>query len=202
MKVEFPRMGFVWNFLSGWEMVIMKRLLRTMLLTAIIALLLSAFALANPYPPTLYEGDLVLVDGGMGVGRYADTTSVVIYKYAPPDYQIAINVVSVTFSEEYWQEHETYVGGPYTIGASNSMAFRYNWITKTISYQRNGKWFDWDINRDHSHAEGEPLIPNTAEVAFATAYNMRFFDKKMGYSPAFGRERRVISESLYDALNM
>lgn len=180
----------------------MRSMLRTIFLTALMSVLLSAIALSNPYPATLQGGDLVLVDGGMGVGRYADTTSVVVSKYAPPEYQIAINVVSVTFSEEFWQEHETYVGGQYTIGASYSMAFRYNWIMKTISYQRDGKWFEWDINRDHSHAGGEPLIPYTAEVAFATAYNMRFFDKKMGYSPTLKCERRVISESLYDALGL
>ena len=48
-------------------------------------LLLSAVAFANPYPTTLDNGNLVLVDGGMGVGRYAARSSVAVEQYAPPD---------------------------------------------------------------------------------------------------------------------
>ncbi len=180
----------------------MKSMFRASFLTVIMLVIFSAAAFADPYPSTLSDGDLVLVDGGMGVGRYADMTSVAVSNYAPPEYQIAINVVSVTFSEDYWRENDTYVGGPYTIGPSDTMVFRYNWDMKTVSYQRSGRWSEWDINRDYSHADGDPMIPNTAEAAFVAAYNMRFFDKKMGYSPALKCERRVISESLYEALGI
>ncbi|MBR6305355.1 MAG: hypothetical protein IKR38_01060, partial [Bacteroidales bacterium] len=66
-------------------------------------MLLSAVTFANPYPATLDNGNLVLVDGGMGVGRYADRSSAAVERYEPPNYQIAISVVSVTFSEDYWR---------------------------------------------------------------------------------------------------
>ena len=89
-------------------------------------LLLSAIAFANPYPTTLDNGNLVLVDGGMGVGRYAARSSVAVEQYAPPNYQIAISLVSVTFSDEYWRQHDTYVGGPYRMGESFLLRFRYN----------------------------------------------------------------------------
>ena len=36
----------------------------------------SAVAFADPYPATLDNGNWVLVDGGMGVGKYADRSSV------------------------------------------------------------------------------------------------------------------------------
>ena len=172
----------------------------TMLTVAI--LLLSAVAFANPYPATLDNGNLVLVDGGMGVGRYADRSSVAVEQYAPPNYQIAISLVSVTFSDEYWRQHDTYVGGPYKMGESFLLRFRYNWNRKSVAYVRGNNWQDWDINRDYSHAEGEPLIPNAAEVAFVSAYNMRFFGNKTVYSPVLKQQRRVIDESLYRALGI
>lgn len=121
---------------------------------------------------------------------------------APPDYQIAINVVSVTFSDDYWRQHETYVGGPYTLGDVFTLRFQYDWDRKSIAYPFGQQWKDWDINRDYSHAEGDPLIPNTAEVAFVSAYNMKFFGDKNGYSPVLKRERRIIEKSLYFALGI
>lgn len=167
----------------------------------VLVLAMVATALAN-YPGTLDSGNLVLVDGGMGVGYYADRSSVQAEQYAPPRYQLAINVVSVTFSEEYWRSHETYIGGPYTIGDSFTFKFRYNWDRKVISYQRGETWLDWDVNHDYCHAEGDPMIPCAAEVAFVSAYNMRFFDDKMGYSPVLKKYRRVIDEQLYSRLGI
>ena len=179
----------------------LRTMMKTVVLVCLAMLLLSAAVFAN-YPATLDNGNLVLVDGGMGVGRYADRTSVVVERYAPPDYQIAINVVSVTFSDDYWRQHETYVGGPYTLGDVFTLRFRYDWDRKSIAYQFGQQWKDWDIHRDYSHAEGDPLIPNTAEVAFVSAYNMKFFGDKNGYSPVLKRERRIIEKSLYFALGI
>ena len=179
---------------------LLRRIKITMLTVAI--LLLSAVAFANPYPATLDNGNLILVDGGMGVGRYADRSSVAVEQYAPPNYQIAISLVSVSFSDEYWRQHDPYVGGSYRMGESFLLRFRYNWDRKSVDYIREGNWQDWDINRDYSHAEGEPLIPNAAEVAFVSAYNMRFFGDKMGYSPILKCERRIIGDELYRALGL
>jgi len=174
----------------------MRRCIRTAWLALVLMLAMVATALAN-YPGTLDSGNLVLVDGGMGVGYYADRSSVQVEQYAPPRYQLSINVVSVTFSDEYWRSHETYIGGPYAMGDSFTLKFRYNWDRKVISYQRGETWLDWDINHDYSHAEGNPMIPFTAEVAFVSAYNMRFFDDKLGYSPVLKKHQRVIDEQLY-----
>ncbi len=190
----------VTGVIDNAEVIALRTMIRGML-TLIMLLLLSAAALAN-YPATLDNGNLVLVDGGMGVGRYADRTSVVVERYVPPDYQIAINLVSVTFSDDYWRQHETYIGGPYTMGEVFSLRFRYHWGRKSIAYQFGNQWQDWDINRDYSHAEGDPMIPNTAEVAFVSAYNMKFFGDKTGYSPVLKHQRRVIDDSLYRALGI
>ena len=178
----------------------MRTMIRGML-TLVTLLLLSAAAFAN-YPATLDNGNLVLVDGGMGVGRYADRSSVAVERYAPPDYQIAINLVSVTFSDDYWRQHETYIGGPYKLGDVFTLRFRYHWGRKSIAYLSGNQWQDWDINRDYSHAEGDPMIPNTAEVAFVSAYNMKFFGDKTGYSSVLKKTRRIIDDSLYRALGL
>ena len=174
----------------------MRRCIRTVWLTLVLMLAMVATALAN-YPSSLDSGNLVLVDGGMGVGYYADRSSVQAEQYAPPKYQLAINVVDVTFSNEYWRSHGTYIGGPYTKGNGFMLKFRYNWDRKVISYQRGETWLDWDVNRDYSHAEGKPMIPYAAEVAFVSAYNMRFFDDKLGYNPVLKKHQRVIDEQLY-----
>lgn len=184
------------------EVFALRTMMRSVMLALWALLLLSVAALANPYPATLDNGNLVLVDGGMGVGRYADRTSVAVERYAPPNYQIAINLVMVTFSEDYWRQHKSYIGGPYSIGDVFTVRFRYHWGRKSIAYQSRNQWQDWDINRDYSHAEGEPMIPNTAEVAFVSAYNMNFFGDKTGYSPVLKRQRRIIDDSLYRALGI
>ena len=180
----------------------MHTLMRAAVLAALAMVLIMATTFASAYPATLENGNLVLVDGGMGVGRYADRTSVTVEQYEPPNYQIAINLVSVTFSDDYWRQHDTYVGGPYVIGDVFTVRFRYHWGRKSIAYKFGGQWQDWEINRDYSHAEGDPMIPNTAEVAFVSAYNMKFFGDKNGYSPMLKRERRIIEKNLYLALGM
>ena len=73
----------------------MHTLMRAAVLAALAMVLIMTTAFASAYPATLENGNLVLVDGGMGVGRYADRTSVMVEQYEPPNYQIAINLVSV-----------------------------------------------------------------------------------------------------------
>lgn len=75
-------------------------------------------------------------------------------------------------------------------------------MTEKRNSDRTSSWKDWDINRDNSFADGQPLIPNTAEAAFVAAYNMRFFDDTEGYSPALKRSHRVIDEEFYERLGI
>ena len=165
-------------------------------LFAVALLLITSTAFAeSPYPQTLENGNLVLVDGGMGVGRYADRASVGVDKYAPPFYELSIDILPVTFSDSYYRENGTYVGSTYTTGSSYRLYFKYNLDTKTVFNKQNGIWKVWDINRNYSHAEGNPLIPNAAEVAFFHAYRMKFFGDKLN-----GDGYPVISDNLYDAL--
>ena len=69
-------------------------------------------------------------------------------------------------------------------------------------YDSNGICYLWDINRDHSYADGDPFIPHTAEVAFVSACKMRFYNDTMGYSPSLQQYHRVIDEDFYRRLNI
>lgn len=152
------------------------------------------FCVANAYYDTLENGNLVLVDGHHGVGRYAVRSSVQVGRYNPPYYQISIEVLDVPFSADMKN---------YSYGDRKRYYFRYNWNTKNISYlSSNNNWIDWSLNRDYTHGEGDPFVPNTAEVAFVSAYNMRFFNGTQKYSPHFKKYERVISEEFYRALRV
>ena len=181
----------------------MKKI-RVLLMTVLAMLMITAVCYAESmYPATLDNGNLVLVDGHMGVGQYADRSSVAVQRYNPPDYQLSINIVNVTFSEEHYRVHHSYHNCPYTYGNVLTLSFRYNWDRKSVSRQHyDGTWADWNINRDNSHADGNPLVPNTAEVAFVSAYKMRFYNTTMGYSPTLKRYFRVISEDFYRTLGI
>lgn len=175
----------------------MKNALKIFIVSVIIFCVSNSAAFAaDMYPATLGDGDFILVDGGMGVGRYADKKSVYVHEYKPPFYQIQINIVPVTFSDEYFKQNGNYIGSPYNAGEYYTLTFRYNWDTKTIFTQNlEGIWKNWDINRHYSHAEGNPLIPNAAEVAFFTAYHMKFFGnmRNSGGYP-------VVSDGVFSAL--
>ena len=165
--------------------------MRKIVLTMVAFFLLmcqSAFA-ANPYPPTLDNGNLVFVDGFKGYGIYAVCSSVDVQNYNPPQYKIAINTISVNVDTGQRGSVQTHY-------------FRYNWDSKTVYYYSRQKdaWVMWDLNRTYGHADGAPLIPNLAEVAFVSAYNMKFYGDKQSYT--YGSWQRVIPLSLYQALGI
>ena len=162
---------------------------------AVLLLTSSAASAESIYPDTLQNGNLICVDGGMGVGYYAVKNSISVDKYAPPFYELSIEILPVNFSDKYYSEYETYIDSPYTFGESFILYFNYNWDTKTVFNKNNGIWKVWDTNRDYSHAEGNPMIPNSAEVAFFVIYQMKFFGDKLtakGYP--------VISDRIYSVL--
>lgn len=179
-----------------------KLVLMAFMVISVLAMMAPCFA-SEIYPDTLDNGNLVLVDAHRGVGTYADRSSVVVQKYSPPDYQIAINVISVIFSEDYYGVQKTYRKGPYTKDKVSTHYFRYNWNRKSVAFLNYmNVWVDWDINRDNCHADGDPFVPNTAETAFVSAYNMRFYGNTNGYNPLSKQYYRVISDDFYRDLGI
>ncbi len=182
----------------------MKKAFMMMFLAVGLFLFPAACFAGNSYPDTLDNGNLVLVDAHMGTGVYVDRSSVVVQKYAPPNYQLAINTIAVTFSDTYWKEHQTYLNGPYTMGKVITQYFRYNWDRKAVAHYNSytGSWRAWNIHRDNCHADGNPFVPNAAETAFVAAYHMRFFNHVQGYSPMLKKSYRVISDDFYRLLGV
>ena len=172
-----------------------KLLLIVVLMTMLMAVMFCAEA---NYPQTLNNDNLVLVDARMGYAQYVDRSSVSVQRYEPPDYQIAINIVSIKFSDDYWRKHNTYVGGPYKVSNVNTAVFRYNWVRKAVMHQRrDGTWHHWNINTFNSHADGNPFVPYAAETAFVAAYKMRFYNNIKGHDGD-----RVINEGFYRTLGI
>jgi len=171
---------------------------RTIILFLLAFVMSAAVCFAEEtYPSQLDDGKLILVDAQMGVGIYADRSSVHVKGCKPPKYMLSIDVILVKFSEEYYRSHGTYIGGPYKIGERHNNVFRYNSDQKTVSYRENmtNIWKKWDINRFHSHAEGYPLIPLTAETAFTTAFQEKFYGDTRGYDNS-----KVIDTEFYNIL--
>ena len=174
-------------------------MMKKFLMFLILFLLPMTVSAETTYSSTLENGRLILVDGGMGVGRYADRSSVTAQMYDPPIYQLSIKVYSVEFSDEYYREHGTYIGSPYKINSDFVMdcQFKYDWNSKMLYVLNNGIWRDWNVYEEHSHADGDPLFPNSAEVAFVTNYGMKFFGGVKKYSKYTDQYYDVIDSDLY-----
>ena len=138
---------------------------------------------------TLDGGNLIRVDGFHGYGIYAVRSSVDVELYNPPYYRIKINTITV--NDNTGQR-----------GNINTYTFSYNWNNKTLAYlsHQKNEWVNWDINHEYSHAEGDPMIPHLAEVAFVSAYKIKFYGNMS--TNTYGYWHRVISDKFYQYLGI
>ena len=139
-----------------------------------------------------------------GGATYAVKSSVSVEEYNPPNYKISIDIVTYNFSDDYYRKTGTYVGGPYKLHLKRRMTFFYNYQSKDIHYfdAKSNNWKYWDIKVRHSNAEGYLLIPNIAEVAFISAYKMRFFSDAYYYSPILKENLQITSKRIYELLGV
>ncbi|WP_315452920.1 hypothetical protein [uncultured Selenomonas sp.] len=100
----------------------MKRII--MLLVGISMLVLPAAVSAN-YPMYL-NGDrnFILCDGHMGTAWYVDASSLNVLRYEPPEYVIAVNVV--TARSAIGNEDDFYSGGSGSVTDVRTMRFLYD----------------------------------------------------------------------------
>ena len=136
---------------------------------------------ANANYPTYLNGDrnLILCDGHMGVAWYVDRNSLVVQKYDPPQYIIAVNVV--TASSAYNDENDFYNGGRGKITKVATMRFFYNWDLREMYIDTTGKDGWRYLNPNGSWAETGVSMP-AGEIAFYLAYKMRFYGSKSFYN--------------------
>ncbi len=101
----------------------------------------------------------ILVDGHMGIGWYLDRSSLVVQKYEPPCYTIAVNVVRT--------ENGKILG----VG---TMRFFYNYDDTAMYWDKTGN-DGWEkLQPLGSGAETRVRMP-AGEMAFYLAYNMKFY---------------------------
>lgn len=120
----------------------------------------------NPYPQYL-NGDpnFILCDGHMGVGFYVDKSSLNVEKYEPPQYIIAVNVVSVEDADQ----------GNINISNVKTYRFFYNYDLRKMYVDRDGS-SNWRyLSPDGSWAETGVVMP-AGEKAFELAYRMNFYN--------------------------
>ena len=106
----------------------MKRII--MLLVGLSMLVLPAAVSAN-YPMYL-NGDrnFILCDGHMGTAWYVDASSLNVLRYEPPEYVIAVNVV--TARSAIGNEDDFYSGGSGSVTDVRTMRFLYDWDACTM----------------------------------------------------------------------
>lgn len=143
-------------------MFCMKKLI--VFVVAVFMMMVST-AMALPYPEHLNgDSNYILCDGHMGSAWYVDRSSLNVQKYAPPQYIIAVNVVTVNDADK----------GNTAISKVKTYRFFYNsdFVRMYIDRNLNDNWSY--INPDGSWAETGIVMP-TGEIAFALAYGYKFY---------------------------
>lgn len=141
----------------------MKKVL--LLITLIFSIFFSNSAIAGGIYTDHLNGDpnFILVDGHMSSAWYIDRSSLVVQKYAPPQYIIAVNVITVN----------NYERGNRSISKVTTMRFLYNWSTKDM-------FIDRDLNNNWRHLRPNGpwsdtgIVRPAGEMAFYLAYNLKF----------------------------
>ncbi|MCH3951817.1 MAG: hypothetical protein LKE33_12925 [Acidaminococcus sp.] len=108
-----------------------------LLLCMICLLMVGGTASAGANYPDHLGGDsnFICVDGHMGYGFYLDRSSLVVEEYNPPEYRIAVNVCEV--------ENPAYNTA---IGRVFTNEFAYNWTSRRMYVNSNGRWRYLDPN--------------------------------------------------------
>ena len=104
-----------------------------------------------------------LVWGHMGTAQYMDKTSLVVQRYDPPNYIIAVNVITVHNAD----------AGNTEIGRVNTYRYYYNYDS-TGMYSIGNDEKCYYIKPTGSNAESG-LVMYVGEAAFYTAYHMKCY---------------------------
>lgn len=123
-----------------------------------------------------------MVAGHQGIAWYVDRSSLNVQKYAPPQYIIAINVVSAESADG--TEWSLYRGGAGKITGVKTYRYFYNWDRREMYIDSTGRDGWRYVKPLGSWAETGLLVP-TGEMAFALAYNLRFYGSRAGFDDEF-----------------
>ena len=170
----------------------MKRII--MLIVGISMLALPAAVSANY--PTYLNGDrnFIRCDGHMGTAWYVDASSLNVLRYEPPEYVIAVNVV--TARSAIGDEDDFYSGGSGMVTDVRTMRFLYDWDACAM-YAWNDAEMDWYyLPPGGSWAETGITMP-AGEIAFYLAYHTKFYGSKPFYNSFLKRSTTVYNDDFY-----
>ena len=165
-----------------------------MLMIAVFVLSLAAATSAN-YPMYL-NGDrnFIRCDGHMGTAWYVDASSLNVLRYEPPEYVIAVDVV--TARSAVGNEDDFYSGGSGMVTDVRTMRFLYDWDACAM-YAWNDAEMDWYyLPPGGSWAETGITMP-AGEIAFYLAYHMKFYGSKPFYNAFLKRDVAVYNDEFY-----
>lgn len=167
------------------------------MIIGILILTMSSLALAN-YPTHLNGNqNFILVDGHMGTAWYVDRSSLIVQQYEPPQYTIAVNVIAARSA--IGDEQDFYNGGSGVITSVSTKRFFYNWDLRQMYVDRNGN-SDWRyLNPNGSWAETGISMP-AGEMAFALAYNLKFYGGKTFYNSFLKRKTCPFDNTFYNRI--
>ena len=162
-------------------------------------MLIGLFVLALPVVTsanyaTYLNGDrnFILCDGHMGTAWYVDSSSLVVQRYEPPQYVIAVNVV--TARSAVGDEDDFYSGGRGVMTDVRTMCFAYNWDDRAM-YVKDGDGWHFLLPTG-SWAETGIVMP-AGEMAFYLAYHMKFYGSKPFYNAFLKRDVAVYNDEFY-----
>mgnify|MGYP000925608130 CR=1 FL=1 len=159
----------------------MKKLV--VLVFSVVVLALCASASAN-YPTYLNGNrDFILCDGHMGTAWYVDRTSLTVQKYEPPQYIIAVNVI--TANSAVGDERDFYNGGSGTIRDVRQMYVEGNVANDWRLLPPTGSWAETGIS-----------MP-AGEIAFYLAYHMKFYGSRKFYNRFLNKNVDVYTDDFY-----
>ncbi|WP_051598471.1 hypothetical protein [Selenomonas ruminantium] len=152
---------------------------------------------ANQYPDYL-NGDRnwVLVNAKQGMAWYMDKSSVAVQKYAPPNYQIAVNVVTVSLSSNGFELD--LINSP-RVYETETHYYYYNWDSRKM-YRLDTMANKWNYMPPvGDYASTSHVIEG--ELAFYAAYHMKFYGGKQWMDSATNRYETAVSDSAYMLLD-
>lgn len=171
-------------------------------ISMIICIILFSFAsIANADYPTYLNGDrnLIFCDGHMGTAWYVDRRTLVVQKYEPPQYIIAINLV--TAQSAYGNVVNFYDNGKGKITNVQTIRFFYNWDLREMYVDRTGT-DEWKYLLPHGSWAETGIFQPAGETAFYLAYKMKFYGSKSFYDTFLKKSHPVYlySDSFYEKI--
>lgn len=139
----------------------------------LLLMMVSSVAFANY--PTYLNGDTnyILAHGHQGVGTYVDKTSLNVQEYNPPEYIIAINVITAYSADG--SQNGLYNGGEGKIADVTTERYLYNYDKRTM-YGLSGTTGEGKLR--YLDPNGPMAVVRPAivgEMAFYLAYGIPFY---------------------------